>query len=78
MLSHWNGLEWLGVWLAHIVAGIRVELGEEISEDKRLHVSGADDDVFEGLGVVNRVVQSSLQLREEQKNEGSKAFSCVR
>ena len=44
-------------------------------------MSGADNYVFEGFGVVDGVVQSSLQLREEQqkkKNEGSKAFSCIR
>ena len=52
------------------MAGIRKELGEKIPEYERLHVSGADDDVFEGLGVVNGVVQSLLQLVGEGGGEG--------
>ena len=44
------------------MVGVKVELSEEVPEDKRSNVSGADDDVVVGLGVVHGVVQSPLQL----------------
>ena len=70
MFSHWNWLYRVVRSLeAYIVAGIRVELSEEIPEYERLHVSGANDDVFERFGIANRVVQSSLQLREDKNKE---------